>query len=87
MHTEMYVKDWEFSQHEIETDIMKAAKNADCLALVTKHDQYFSIDLDALKSVMKTLVLVDGRNVFDTEAVTDKGFEYRAVGKKGVQKI
>ncbi len=82
-----YVKEWEFSQHKVETDIMKAAKNADCLALVTKHEQYFSIDLDALKSVMKTPVLVDGRNVFDTETVTDKGFEYRAIGKKGVQKI
>ena len=82
-----YVKDWEFSQHEVETDIMKAAKNADCLALVTKHNQYFSLDFDALKSVMKTPVLVDGRNVFDTKSVMDKGFEYRCVGKKGVQKF
>ena len=82
-----FVKEWEFSQHEVETDIMKAAKDADCLALVTKHDQYFSLDLDALKSVMKTPVLVDGRNVFDAKSVMDKGFEYRCVGKKGVQKF
>jgi UDP-N-acetyl-D-mannosaminuronic acid dehydrogenase len=82
-----YVKEWEFSSHEIETDIMKAVKDADCLALVTKHKEYYSIDLAALKKVMKTPVLVDGRNVFDTKTVMNKGFEYRSVGKKGVQKL
>ena len=66
---------------------MKAAKDADCLALVTKHQEYYSIDLDALKKIMKTPVLVDGRNVFDAESVGDKGFEYRCIGKIGVQKI
>ncbi len=82
-----YVREWEFSTHEIETDIMKAAKDADCLALVTKHQEYYSTDLDALKKIMRTPVLVDGRNVFDTKTVMDKGFEYRSVGKKGVQKV
>ena len=82
-----YVRDWEFSSHEILTDIKKAAKNADCLALVTKHQEYYSLDFDALKSIMKTPTLVDGRNVFDAKAVMDKGFEYRSVGKMGVQKV
>jgi len=81
-----YVRAWEFSSHEIETDIMKAAKDSDCLALVTKHAEYFTLDLDALKKVMRTPALVDGRNVFDTKTVLDKGFVYRSIGKKGVQK-
>ena len=82
-----FVREWEFSSHEIFTDIVKAAEGADCLALVTKHQEYFSLELDVLKKVMRTPALVDGRNVFDTKTVTDKGFEYRSVGKKGVQKI
>ncbi|MFW9809078.1 MAG: nucleotide sugar dehydrogenase [Candidatus Thorarchaeota archaeon] len=82
-----YVKEWEFSPNKIETDIMKVARNSDCLALVTKHDQYYKIDFDALRSVMKTPIIVDGRNVFETKSVLDKGFEYRSIGKKGVQKI
>ncbi len=82
-----YVREWEFSSHEIMTNLMKAAKDADCLALVTKHQEYYSLDLDALKRVMRTPVLVDGRNVFDTKFVMEKGFEYRSVGKSGVQKI
>ncbi|MHA2043041.1 MAG: UDP binding domain-containing protein [Candidatus Thorarchaeota archaeon] len=48
-----YVQSWEFGPHKIETDIMKAAKDADCLALVTKHQEYFSLDLDKIKSVMR----------------------------------
>jgi UDP-N-acetyl-D-mannosaminuronic acid dehydrogenase len=82
-----FVRDWEFGPQKIETDIMEAAKGAHCLALVTKHEEYFSLDFAALKGVMKTPVLVDGRNVFDTKFVTDKGFEYRCIGKKGVQKV
>ena len=82
-----YVREWEFSSHEILTDLMDAAKDADCLALVTKHQEYFSLDFDALRKVMKTPVLVDGRNVYETKTIMDKGFEYRSVGKRGVQKI
>ena len=81
-----YVRDWEFGPQEIETDLMKTAKDVDCLVLVTKHQEYFSLNLDEIKKVMKTPVIVDGRNVFDMKTVTDKGFEYRCVGKSGIQR-
>ncbi|MHA1926279.1 MAG: nucleotide sugar dehydrogenase [Candidatus Thorarchaeota archaeon] len=81
-----YVQNWEFGPHKIETDIMKAAKDADCLALVTKHQEYFSLDLDKIKSAMRTPVIVDGRNVFNMEDLVAKGFEYRCVGKHGIQR-
>lgn len=81
-----YVKEWEFGPHEIETDIMKAAKDSDCLALVTKHKEYFSLDLDKIRKVMRTPVIVDGRNVFDTKTVIDNGFEYRCIGKRGIKR-
>ncbi|MFW9913702.1 MAG: UDP binding domain-containing protein, partial [Candidatus Thorarchaeota archaeon] len=81
-----YVQSWEFGPHEIEKDIMKAAKGSDCLALVTKHQDYFSLDLDKVKAAMRTPVIVDGRNVFNMEEVIAKGFEYRCVGKYGIQR-
>jgi UDP-N-acetyl-D-mannosaminuronic acid dehydrogenase len=82
-----YVQQWEFGPLEVEKDIYKAAKGADCLALVTKHSQYFKLDLDKIKKVMRTPTIVDGRNVFDTQSVIAKGFEYRAIGKRGIQHI
>ncbi|MHA2162845.1 MAG: nucleotide sugar dehydrogenase [Candidatus Thorarchaeota archaeon] len=81
-----YVRDWDFGPHEILNDLQEAAKDSDCLALVTKHEDYLSLDLSDLKKVMRTPTVVDGRNVFDTDAVRKKGFEYRSVGKVGLQR-
>ena len=81
-----HVREWDFGPLEIERDIMTAAKDADCLALVTKHKEYYSVDLDEIKTAMRTPAIVDGRNVFKTEEVRSKGFEYRAVGKVGIHR-
>jgi UDP-N-acetyl-D-mannosaminuronic acid dehydrogenase len=82
-----YVKEWEFGPHKIESDIMSAAKDSDCLALVTKHSEYFSLDLEQIKKVMRTPTIVDGRNVLDMKKVEEYGFEYRCVGKSGIKRI
>ncbi len=80
-----YVRDWELAPSTIERDIMEAAKGSDCLVLVTKHAEYFNLDLDKLGEVMRTSCIVDGRNVFDQDAVLAKGFEYRCIGKVGAR--
>jgi len=81
-----YVRKWDFGSQEVETDIMIAAKDSDCLALVTKHSEYFSLNLDSIRKVMRTPVIVDGRNVFDMNTVLSKGFEYRCIGKSGIKR-
>jgi len=82
-----HVREWDFDSLEIERDVMKAAEGSDCLVLVTRHKEYYSIDLDKMKSTMRTPTIVDGRNVFDQEKVESNGFEYRCVGKSGAQHI
>ncbi|NHJ12996.1 MAG: nucleotide sugar dehydrogenase [Candidatus Thorarchaeota archaeon] len=81
-----YVREWDLGPQEIERDLMKAAKDSDCLALVTKHKEYFDIDFDEIRAVMRTPTIVDGRNVFDREKLESKDFEYRCIGKVGVQR-
>ncbi len=81
-----YVREWDLGQQEIEHDLEKAVTGSDCIALVTKHKEYFSIDFAELKGLMRTPVVVDGRNVFDRETVEGKGFEYRAIGKAGIKR-
>jgi UDP-N-acetyl-D-mannosaminuronic acid dehydrogenase len=81
-----HVREWDFGPLEIERDIMTAAKGSDCLALVTKHKEYYSMNLDEIKTVMRIPSIVDGRNVFNTEEVRAKGFEYRAIGKVGIHR-
>ena len=82
-----YVTKWEFGSQKIKTDIVAAAKGSDCLALVTKHQEYYSLNLEKVKKVMRTPVIVDGRNVFDQEIVEASGFEYRCVGKRGARRL
>ncbi|MBN2227999.1 MAG: nucleotide sugar dehydrogenase [Candidatus Thorarchaeota archaeon] len=79
-----FVREWDFGLHTIERDIRKAAKNSDCLALVTKHKQYFTLDFDDLRTIMRTPTFIDGRNVYNAETIKSKGFEYRGIGKVGV---
>jgi UDP-N-acetyl-D-mannosaminuronic acid dehydrogenase len=79
-----YVRDWDFGTYEIERDIRKAAKDSDCLAFVTKHKDYFRLNLDELKGLMRTPILIDGRNMFERDLVVSRGFEYRAIGKVGI---
>ncbi|MHA1881836.1 MAG: UDP binding domain-containing protein, partial [Candidatus Thorarchaeota archaeon] len=81
-----YVREWDLGPHEIERDLIKAATGSDCLALVTKHSEYFDLDLDKVKSVMRTPVIIDGRNVYDQKTIESKGFEYRCIGKFGIQR-
>ena len=78
-----YVSEWEFGSQTIEKDLKKAAQDADCLALVTKHREYTEMDLKSLGKLMRTSVFVDGRNLLDEDDAISMGFEYRAIGKAG----
>ena len=59
----------------------QAAEGADVAVLVTEWNQFRALDLDRLKSVMKSPVLVDLRNVYPVAEVLAHGFSYSGVGK------
>jgi UDP-N-acetyl-D-mannosaminuronic acid dehydrogenase len=67
--------------YELTRNLDMALKDADAAVIVTKHKQYFELDLAWLKDTMRTPVLIDGRNVFEAEKVQAAGFVYKAVGK------
>ena len=46
----------------------------------TNHKQYYDIDLDALRKMVRTPIIIDGRNIFEKKGVEEKGFIYRKVG-------
>jgi UDP-N-acetyl-D-mannosaminuronic acid dehydrogenase len=71
----------ELDGYELTRDLEQALAGADAAVIVTKHRQYFELDLDWLRDRMRTPVLVDGRNVFDVEIVQGAGFVYRGIGK------
>ncbi|WP_037080375.1 UDP-glucose dehydrogenase family protein [Neorhizobium vignae] len=59
----------------------QAAEGADVAVLVTEWNEFRALDLERLKSVMKSPVLVDLRNVYRAPEVEAHGFAYSGVGK------
>jgi UDPglucose 6-dehydrogenase len=57
------------------------AEGADALVLVTEWNEFRSLDLERLKGVMKSPVLVDLRNVYRHDEVVRHGFEYTSIGR------
>jgi UDP-N-acetyl-D-mannosaminuronate dehydrogenase len=56
-------------------------KDADCAIFVTDHTVYQELDLDRLKMVMHTPLIVDGRNLFQKSDCEAAGIRYRGIGK------
>ena len=62
-------------------DLAEALEGADCAAVVTRHRVYHDLDLGQVVRLMRSPVLVDGRNVFDRHVCRAAGFVYKGVGK------
>jgi UDPglucose 6-dehydrogenase len=57
------------------------AEAADALVLVTEWEEFRALDLDRLKALMAAPVVVDLRNVYRPEQMTQRGFDYVSVGR------
>jgi UDP-N-acetyl-D-mannosaminuronic acid dehydrogenase len=58
-----------------------AASQADCLVLMVKHDAYRDLEWSALRRIVRTPLVVDGRNLLgDGESAIAAGFERVTVG-------
>jgi UDPglucose 6-dehydrogenase len=57
------------------------AEGADALVIVTEWEQFRALDLDRLKQVMASPVLIDLRNVYLPDEVLRRGFVYDSVGR------
>jgi len=58
-----------------------AVNGADALLIVTEWKVFRSPDFAALKSLLKSPVIFDGRNLYDPKAMRELNFEYFAIGR------
>jgi UDPglucose 6-dehydrogenase len=63
----------------------EAAIDADALFLVTEWKPFRRPDFPALKRLLNTPLIIDGRNQYDREQVKREGFSYYGVGRQPVQ--
>jgi UDPglucose 6-dehydrogenase len=59
----------------------ETAQGADALVIITEWDAFRALDLQRLKGLLKTPILVDLRNIYPRKLAEDAGFSYTAVGR------
>ena len=69
---------------KIVDDMYEAIKDADALVISTDWDEFKSPDFAKLKSLMKSPVIFDGRNLYRLAAMEEQGFTYHSVGRRAV---
>ncbi|MDP2776290.1 MAG: nucleotide sugar dehydrogenase, partial [Anaerolineales bacterium] len=62
-------------------DPYKMAKDCDALMVVTEWNEFKQLDLEKVKSLLKSPIIYDGRNIYDPKIMKEMGFTYRAVGR------
>lgn len=63
-------------------DAYSAIEGADALAIVTEWDAFRALDLERVKSLLKTPIVVDLRNIYRPAEMRKRGFTYVSVGRR-----
>ena len=58
-----------------------ALKDADAMIIVTEWNEFRRPDFEKMKSLMKTPVIFDGRNIYNPDHLKRQGFIYYGIGK------
>ena len=69
---------------EYSQDQYAVLKNADALLTLTEWNEFRNPDFDRIKSELKSPIIFDGRNIFDTKKMTELGFVYYSIGREAV---
>ena len=63
------------------TSAYEAANGADALLILTEWEEFAHLDLDRLSRILKYPIVIDGRNLYDSEVMAAHGFTYYSVGR------
>lgn len=64
-----------------EASELDVLEGADALVIVTEWKAFRSPDFEAIKMKLARPIVIDGRNLFDVDAMQKNGFEYHSVGR------
>ncbi|MGN6147055.1 MAG: UDP-glucose dehydrogenase family protein [Rhizomicrobium sp.] len=57
-------------------------KDADGMVILTEWNEFRALDLQRVKGLLKTPLMVDLRNIYRADLMTEAGFDYVSVGRK-----
>jgi UDPglucose 6-dehydrogenase len=66
---------------EFVSNAYAAASGADALLILTEWEEFSALDLNRLRQQLKYPIVIDGRNLYDPDAMAAQGFTYYSVGR------
>ena len=67
---------------ELVNDEMQALHGADALMVLTEWKIFHNPDFEGMKSLMRRPFILDGRNLYNPEALSELGIAYQGVGRR-----
>lgn len=65
----------------LQPDPYSVAKDCDILIIMTEWNEFRQLDLEKIKKCMKKPIILDGRNIYDSQKLREMGFTYAGVGR------
>ncbi len=69
------------SDIDFEDNAYAVLEDADALVIITEWNEFRALDLSRVKSLMKSPVMIDLRNVYEPKDMINRGFVYESVGR------
>ena len=69
------------SKIEYATSAYEAAHDADALLILTEWEEFANLDLARIRQGLRYPIVIDGRNLYDSEVMAAHGFTYYSVGR------
>ncbi|HEX5414385.1 MAG TPA: UDP-glucose/GDP-mannose dehydrogenase family protein [Chloroflexota bacterium] len=66
---------------EVATSAYEATRGAEALVILTAWNEFKQLDLERVKILMANPLIVDGRNIYDSQRMHELGFHYLSVGR------
>ncbi|MFC2953973.1 UDP-glucose dehydrogenase family protein [Marinicaulis aureus] len=59
----------------------KTLEGADAVVIITEWDEFRALDLERVKSMMKTPIMIDLRNIYRPDEMAEVGIAYHSIGR------
>ncbi len=60
----------------------EVARGSDMLVIITEWNEFKQLDLERVKKLLRTPIIVDGRNIYDPVKMKELGYTYKCIGRK-----
>ena len=70
------------NRFELASDDMQVLEGADALMVLTEWKIFHNPDFELMKVLMRRPFILDGRNLYNPEALSELGFAYQGVGRR-----